>query len=312
MFNHVIIVPTMSCNCRCEYCYENHAAVKMSDEVYDAIKRFLVIQKKKGAPRCFHLEFFGGEPLLCSEKVLELSSFARDLFSDSNCQYIGSMTTNATLLNFDVFKKLNESGVRYFQITFDGPRDFHNSRRFFVNGDGTFDTIWNNLMQAKKSDLLFEIALRLHVTPENVAMIEDFSKNELSVFLSDPRFKFFFHELLPLGGPHDSEIEMFRTSEEVKKVLEQLNSRATFSESSRICYAANPRSIVILPDMRLCKCTVTLDKSVCGELMMDGSLDMDNEIFTIWCAPYLYPEKKFLCPKNDVPELRRLYGISCK
>lgn len=310
MFHHFIILPTMGCNCRCPYCYEDHEAVNMSDGVYESIKRFLIIQKNKELSNrqenashsipWYRIEYFGGEPLLCLDKVLELSAFAKDLFSDA---FIGSMTTNATRLNSEAFEKINAVGIRTFHITLDGPKALHDTRRVFADGSGTFDVIWKNLMYMHQSDLPFEVHLRLHITPESLEIVKDFSHNELSALLVDDRFNFYYHPLSPLGGKHDDEFNMY-SREEGDDILEQLDNQTTYKIPG-MCYAADPHSIVILPNGDLCKCTVTLGQSVVGKLLPNGTVDIDNELFSTWCIPYLYPEKRIKCPKNDVPELKK-------
>ena len=293
MFNHIIVLPTYACNCRCPYCYEDHSAVNMPDEVYESIKRLLVIQKNNGLSK-LHLEFFGGEPLLCLEKVMDLSAYANELIQDN---YNGCMTTNGTLLNYDVFQKLNDAGVRGFQITLDGPKLLHDQRRVLANGKGSFDAIWKNLMAAKNSDLSFQITIRVHVTPETFDLIDQFSKTELSIFQSDKRFDFHYHPIVPLGGPHDSELNMYATREDAEKALDMLPLKES-SKYPKTCYASSPSSIVILPNGDLAKCTVSLSKGVVGKLLPDGKVKMDNRKLSAWSIASLRPEENIVCPRN--------------
>lgn len=309
MFNHIIVTTCLGCNLRCPFCYESHDAVNMTSDVYESIKRFLVIQKKSGLSERqgklsqkklrFRLEYFGGEPLLCLDKVLELSAFANALFSDADSQYLGSMTTNAVLLDFAAFKKLNTAGVRSFHITL-GPKAVHDTQRIFADGRGTFDIIWNNLIQAKKSDLPFEIVLRIHYTPDSLESVVDFTKDELSIFLDDERFKYYFAPIAPLGGKRDHELNMFNTYPEAQKALEQFQTRGSYKTPS-MCYASNPHSLVILPDGAVAKCTVSFDEI--GRLRPDGLLEIDNKKFSDYCWPYLHPEQKIVCSKKRLEEL---------
>ena len=63
------INPTLDCNFRCWYCYEEHmAGSKMSEEVLEAVKNYL--NKTITRPlRHFRLSFFEGEPLLKFDSV---------------------------------------------------------------------------------------------------------------------------------------------------------------------------------------------------------------------------------------------------
>lgn len=301
MFNHLIVLPTYACNCRCPYCYEDHTAVNMPDEVHESIKRLLDIQKNNGLSN-LQIEFFGGEPLLCLEKVMDLSRYAKELMSQN---FYGSMTTNGTLLTFDVFQKLNEVGVRGFQITFDGSKFLHNQKRILADGSGTFDTIWKNLLVAKQSDLSFNITLRVHVTPENYEDIQDFSQNELSFFLSDSRFNLNYHPVVPLGGPNDSVLNMYASRDEAEKAIELLPVKATFNPP-KTCYASSPNSIVILPNGDIAKCTVSLAKGVVGKLFPDGKVKMDNRKLSAWTIATLRPEENIVCPRRYIMSITKM------
>lgn len=56
-----------------------------------------------------------------------------------------SIVTNGTLLNDDAISLFQEFPLDNMQVTFDGFRDSHNSKRFFKSGEGTFDLILNKL-----------------------------------------------------------------------------------------------------------------------------------------------------------------------
>ena len=305
MFSHVIVIPTFSCNCRCPYCYEDHAAVDMKDEVVESVKLFLNNQKKNGSKR-LQLEFFGGEPTLKLNMVFNLSEYAKNLFSDSDNRYKGSMTTNGTRLDFDIFKQLNELGVRSFQITFDGPKSLHDKTRVFANGSGSFDVIWNNLESIRQSNLSFNILLRIHVTPENIKDVEHFSSKELSIFRSDSRFNIIYHPIVPLGGKNDNLLRMYSNDEEANKDLTDLRARDTYEIKRDTCYASRPNSVIILPNGDLSKCTVELEKSVVGKLLPNGTVQMDNNLFSAWCIPSLYPDEHIVCPRDFLNKVRKV------
>ncbi|MBQ6617428.1 MAG: radical SAM protein [Thermoguttaceae bacterium] len=304
MFNHVIVIPTFSCNCRCPYCYEEHSAINMTDDVMESVKHFLDIQKQNGLKK-LQLEFFGGEPTLKLETVFSLSQYAKDLFSNTGDKYLGSMTTNGTLLDYETFKQLNELGVCSFQITFDGPKHIHDKTRVFANNSGSYDVIWNNLESIRQSDLSFRIVLRIHVTPKNIKDVEQFSKNDLSQFRSDSRFRIIYKEIVALGGKNDHLLSMYNSRSDADKALEKLREQDKF-ESSDKCYAGLPTSVVILPNGDLSKCTVELDKGVVGKLLPDGTVQMDNNLFSAWCIGTLYPDQHIGCPRDFLNQVRKV------
>ena len=64
--------PTMNCNLKCWYCYENHQGnMYMSSTIVQYIQKFITkkVLETHGIKR-FYLGFFGGEPFLCFNSVI--------------------------------------------------------------------------------------------------------------------------------------------------------------------------------------------------------------------------------------------------
>jgi uncharacterized protein len=64
---HLILMPTEQCNFRCVYCYESFLRGRMSDEIKEGIKAYIGAQEELER---FELHWFGGEPLLAAELLL--------------------------------------------------------------------------------------------------------------------------------------------------------------------------------------------------------------------------------------------------
>ncbi|BDR93225.1 hypothetical protein [Vulcanisaeta souniana] len=62
--------------------------------------------------------------------------------------------------------------VRHYQVTFDGNRDFHDRVRVRIKGLPTFDTIWNNVINAHNSDIDFRMVIRVHLHRDNIKNVE--------------------------------------------------------------------------------------------------------------------------------------------
>src|ERR1700753_1885199 len=101
----LIILPTEKCNFRCTYCYEDFAIGRMRPQVQRSLMLFI----SKSVPRLKHLSlsWFGGEPLLARDIVLQVSAHAqREAKAAGLTSFGGSLTTNASLLTKDIFEKL--------------------------------------------------------------------------------------------------------------------------------------------------------------------------------------------------------------
>ena len=137
----VTLMPTEGCNFRCPYCYEDHHAVSMTRDTLDRIEEYITAQ----APRYKQviLAWFGGEPTLCKDTVLEVSNIVQNLQKQYGFHYAANMTTNGYLLNDKLFRQFYQAGITSYQITIDGWN--HDKTRPHVSGKGTLQTIINNL-----------------------------------------------------------------------------------------------------------------------------------------------------------------------
>ena len=69
----LIIFPTLECNFRCQYCYENKELGFMSQTTIENIYSAVVQHYETVKFKFFKLEWFGGEPLLFYNNLLELT-----------------------------------------------------------------------------------------------------------------------------------------------------------------------------------------------------------------------------------------------
>ena len=114
----VTIMPTEGCNFRCPYCYESHMPRSMRRETLDQIQAYLVDQ----APRFrnLRLNWFGGEPTLCKDIMLETCALVQEVQAAHAFRYSGGMTTNGYLLDVDAFRQYYAAGIVSYQVRVDG------------------------------------------------------------------------------------------------------------------------------------------------------------------------------------------------
>ena len=138
----LVIVPTMSCNFKCPYCYEHELSSGcMSEEVQDKLIDFINKQQQK----CDSLSIYwhGGEPLLAIETM---KSLINKIKSSSKLPLKNqSMVSNGYLFNKDICEFFKNYHIDYVQITVDGLRETHNVNRLHKSGVPTYDTIINNI-----------------------------------------------------------------------------------------------------------------------------------------------------------------------
>lgn len=180
------VTPTLCCNLRCPYCFEeNKPAGIMTQEVMDATVEYV---KSCSDAKWLDITWFGGEPLLCPdiiESLLDRFSALEDIKLREH-----TIITNGTLLNkraVEIFKRYPLSSM---QITLDGVRSRHNTKRFYADGKGTFDDILGNLDAFVKECPKTNINIRVNVDNQNRndfkeikrLISERFPKNNVSTY----------------------------------------------------------------------------------------------------------------------------------
>lgn len=133
------IVPTLACNFRCPYCFEvEHQNRFMTDEIEDRIVDYVAAQTQASV---IDITWFGGEPLMAFPRIETLTARLKNLGKT----YRAGMISNGYLLTEEVAGKLEDLSIGRIQITLDGPKEIHDSRRFLKGGYPTFDHIVENI-----------------------------------------------------------------------------------------------------------------------------------------------------------------------
>lgn len=163
--------PTLGCNFRCWYCYEQHDGMPMMDNA-TLQSLFRLVENKLGEMKGLKelsLSFFGGEPLLGYDRVVRpLIEFCSVECSRRSIELRVHFTTNGFLLNPARVEYL----ARYkatFQITLDGDRNTHDTVRFTSGGKGSYDTIMRNI--TKLADVGCHVIMRINYTAANLASV---------------------------------------------------------------------------------------------------------------------------------------------
>ncbi|GFH98030.1 radical SAM protein [uncultured Phocaeicola sp.] len=163
------INPTLDCNFKCWYCYESHVKKsKIDPETLLKIKHLIynVIATQKGIQH-LQLNFFGGEPLLQYQIVLEIIKYAENICETNKKDISVAFTTNGYLLNQERLDTLSKYHVNTMQITLDGDRRTHDKIRFSSQKLGSYDRIIENIKNILRKKKIY-ITLRLNYTSENI------------------------------------------------------------------------------------------------------------------------------------------------
>lgn len=310
------IIPTLFCNFDCPYCYEHHNSDFMNKNIQNALKKF--ISKNLLNYSAIQIFWFGGEPLLAKDFIVDFSTYVKQISQKYSKKYMISIVTNGYLLSRDIFDELYAAGVRCYQITFDGSQIYHDKKRFLKNGSGSYETILNNLLDIRSKKGFYHFNLRCNITKENCEDISNFLITMNSKFADDSRFKLYFRPVGDWGGDSVKKIknQLLDGNYDIYKALlksncESLNYGLQYLWVSKfgICESNQRNYYVINPYGELLKCTKHLDNpnNKIGYIDESGNLVLYEEILAYWLCNSIKEKSDCLNCKSYA----NCYGVQC-
>lgn len=282
------ILPTRWCNLNCSYCFEDRKNINMTEEDIEAI--YNLIKNKIHKINCVSLLWFGGEPLLQIDKIKNLSSRVKKIAESKKVKFKNSIITNGVLLTANNQKKLLDSDIKYMQITLDGPPKIHDKRKPTLDGRGTFENIFENI---KRVSDIFELSVRINIDKNNKLYITELIDILAESKLQDKIYIYIAKVESGTGACSNISGTCLRDSDFLnseKKTLDYLKKKgfsklAIPSYRLNYCTADNIHSYTIPPERKIHKCwhMVDNDKEVAGELLLDGKIKFNNNVFK-WFA----------------------------
>lgn len=297
--SRITILPTEKCNLRCVYCYESHNKGAMTPAIKAAVGNFLernIVGKRK-----LFLSWFGGEPLLERDTVIEITQSCFNACLSSGVQLETEITTNGIFVDASLLSVLAQFGKVAFQITLDGPPEFHDRRRLSPSGAPNFELIIAAIKAIVGFDADFMVLVRIHYDAKTASAIPEFAKTVRS-WIGD-KGKVFVRPLSNLGGQIGDEIVLTDRgcNEQVDEQVRKLGIE-NLSLEDQVCYAALPNSLVIRSDGRVSKCTVALESPLndVGRISPEGTLVL-NERFEGWMQGWYQDDVDALkCPYSKI------------
>ena len=281
----VEILPTNDCNFRCSYCFERHTPNFIDMESETKIIRFL----EQNIPKCkkFRLAWFGGEPLLCIDSVLRISSVANSICKNHRIPMYGEMSTNGYLLTVDIFEQLVSNRIVEYQICLDGPEECHNRTRPHKTNIDSYQRIYTNLVNIKNKSKYksFKLAIRCNITPSIEKYLDKYLATLSECFSHDPRFFVLFQCVRNWGGDcilpeHivDNESRIYKKwyakASELGLCSKDINM---FTPFVGYCRACRKNGYVINYDASIHKCSLAMDSKY-SEIDQIGYIDLSGKI----------------------------------
>lgn len=151
-FQSLYLITTTNCNLDCSYCFYRSSfsgslkhRQNMSFEVAkNAIDKFFDIVSKNEITDNYwqQITFYGGEPLINKELLIQAIPYAREKFNDKFTSLV--INTNLVLLDEEIIKIFKDNNVEV-QVSLDGNKEQHDLNRKNIAGQGSYDIVIKNM-----------------------------------------------------------------------------------------------------------------------------------------------------------------------
>jgi uncharacterized protein len=240
------IVPTLRCNFGCPYCYEN-GGIDDSDDMSEEVMERIVQHAKESEGDKYSIAITGGEPTLTFSKLVRLLQQLKNVVEARNSSFIARIITNGYLLDRSMAQALSQLNVKSAQITLDGNREQHNSRRRLKTGEATFDVIVENIKAA--ADYFSHIKVRVNIESsehEQYKFVSDLFKSysNINVYQSPTRYG----DNEPNRTRQNAELFWDHRNTETEELIKYTG------QVLPVCTAVKPNNPIVLPDGSLTKC----------------------------------------------------------
>lgn len=282
----LVLIPTEGCNFRCKYCYENHENRRMDIKSEDAIVRF--VKKNIHRFKSVHVTWFGGEPLLETDRIISISQKLIKICKSASKIYTADIITNGFFLTDIVCNSLIKCKIYSFQVTIDGLKTQHDKVRCLIGGQSNYDVLIDNLLNIKRNvkSNYVKIIIRTNMTYSMEYEAKVFYNEMERLFHDDKRFTFFFRPVGDWGGTSVKEMysEIFSENQfkEIYKVIADSKINLDFGQfvmfyDSSICSACFSNGFIFGPNRKVykCSCHFEEEKNCIGYLMDNGELKID-------------------------------------
>lgn len=233
-----LLIPSYNCNFECSYCYQKSYQIEkfygnkdysknIVDAMFAAMDKIIENTGNQENKDFIKVTLMGGEPLFSHND--DILPFIFEKLKDK--KYKVSVITNGYELdNYIPFlRKLN---IDFIQITMDGTKEIHDTKRFNNKHVGTFDVIMKNVKKALEAGLNVEI--RNNVDADNILNLPAFAYTLSDLKNDFPNLLHPYIYILQDGGCSGNktiinEVESLETVLALEKIYPNLNIfRKTF------------------------------------------------------------------------------------
>ncbi len=245
------ILPTLACNARCTYCYEEGMEqTTMAPETVEQTIRYILSSRASGTVK---LTWFGGEPLLCEPVIDRISESLRDV----EVPFKSTIVSNGSLITPKVINKMTGLWkTECIQITLDGAeKDYFKRKRYYNPGDQYYHVIrMIDLMAAKG----IRLQIRCNLDEENLPGLSELL-DDLNTGISHKENVHVYLSPLYAIRAGDNDLSFWKELIKAQSLLKQVGFWSEKILSSYFSFRTNHcmadgNGVVIAPDGSLYPC----------------------------------------------------------
>lgn len=313
-----MIVPNLDCNYRCTYCFERplqrtitsknaeisharHNVVMTREQAHAAFSAIRQIQATHHRPSGGQVILYGGEPLDAKN-----ADVVREIVRVGNEAgfYFAAISNGHHL---DCFLDLLGKGkIEQVQVSIDGPKEVHDTRRISLLRDSSFDAIVRNV-QRGLLETNAQYQIRVHVDPSNFHQFEELiAQFQALGWTNHPNVVIYANTVYKKArssGKVTVDIDVGSLSQRLAAIALQFTNVHTgapdihaaralgpaFAQGDRVqlkatyC-AANTGNYIFAPDAKIYACWESVGKacSRIGAYDLDGTLTLDAPAVDKW------------------------------
>ncbi len=245
------ILPTLGCNARCIYCYEEGMRqVTMTPEIVEQSIRY-ILENRIGNK--VHIGWFGGEPLLFPAILDRITEGVEA----GGVEVRGSMISNGTRITPEIIQKMKEKWhVSRIQISMDGAEEDYIKRKNFPKYDGEYSKVIEGINLLAAAGI--RVTIRCNVDEGNWGNIPRYVE-DIGARIPDKKLVGLYFGPLNAVRMGEHDFEMWKTIAEARPLITKAGFRPSpflgLGHAFRVNHCmADGGSVVITPDGSLFPC----------------------------------------------------------
>lgn len=298
----IMVTLSYLCNLRCPYCFEawQTKPAKIDSEKIASIVNFIEKQIVARHSKKLLLQVFGGEPFVTFDEMIELLEKVKKMSEKKKIDYTVIIYSNGTLINEENAKKLKKYNIRFIQISMDGEKDFHNTRKKLVNGKGAYDLAIKGLKILKELNL--KPVIRINVIKEHPETAINLLKELKDLDLLGIPIGFGFIRPMTNSCKHypgnTNNQELNDLIPYLYKEAIKLGAKISLKPKTRYIYCSGQAdsSYVIDPNLDVYKCAGlqgNIEHRI-GVLNQEGELEKQSKVYDDWMKRNPFENKNCL------------------